>query len=245
MQNIEFSLLIALLLTVFMMTFYRQVNRYRAVIYIITIIVTAYFVGTKYFDYSVADGLNYRVITSQFQMGILCESLFMIVAFTGCLPREWTLSKQLRRIRAELSVMGCIVGFGELFYYAGYFVSFFNGELSTGRELATVASLVLFALLIPLTLSSLYTVRRHMSTRHWQMLQKTAYLFYFMLLFHIMGLYGGWDDLGAFFSGRHAPALYCYVYIWTAYFVLRIAKYVCDRHMKQVEPEEITDGAQA
>lgn len=229
MQTIELALLCAIFFAMVLIAFPNTVKKYRIILYSAMIIVEAYFVGPAYFDYSLAFGLSEgrNALRSFFCMGIMAEALFAVVAYVGVMPSKWDLTKRLKSVRAELSVLGCIISFGEIFYYANYFIMFFNGELSTGRNIATIATILLFVLMVPLMLTSLYFVRRHMKPKNWQRLQYFSYLFYFGLLLHIIGLYGNFDGgISDFLTGRHADALRCYLWIWVSYFVLRIAKYL-------------------
>ncbi|MCQ2070117.1 MAG: hypothetical protein MJZ68_03190, partial [archaeon] len=127
--------------------------------------------------------------------------------------------------------------FGEIFYYSEYLLKLFDGSLSTGREIACIATVMLLILMIPLMLSSLYFVRRHMSARNWKRLQYFSYLFYFGLLLHIMGLYGNFNG-GDFLGGKHALALEAYMCIWIPYFILRISKYIyCWKNKVKADPD--------
>ena len=141
---------------------------------------------------------------------------------------------------AELSVMGCIISIGEVLYFAPQFVSFINGELSLGREIATVATIILVVLMIPLMLTSFYCVRANMRPKTWKRLQSTAYIFYFGLWLHIFGLYaslnGGLTNL---FTGKHGEALICYTVLWGVYFIVRSLKLVIDRRNNQPADDQI------
>lgn len=172
--------------------------------------------------------------------GILAEALFAVVAYTGCLPSKWKVTHRLKSIRAELSVMGCIISIGEVLYFAPQFISLFNGELSVGREIATIATIILVVLMIPLMLTSFYCVRANMNPKSWKKLQSTACLFYFSLWLHIFGLYaslnGGLADL---FTGKHGEALICYTVLWGVYFIVRFIKLAIDRHNKVPANDQI------
>lgn len=231
MQTIVYAVVLTLILAAVMALAYEPVRKYRIIIYAVTAIVEAYFILPNVLGYELITD-NRKVIT-MFTMGILAESLFAVVAYTGCLPRNWKLTHRLKSIRAELSVMGCIISIGEVLYFAPQFIRFINGDLSLGREIATVATIIQVVLMIPLMLTSFYCVRANMKPRTWKRLQSTAYLFYFGLWLHIFGLYaslnGGLTDL---FSGKHGEALMCYTVLWGVYFVVRFIKMLIDRHNK-------------
>ncbi|MDO5852600.1 MAG: hypothetical protein Q4Q62_00755 [Thermoplasmata archaeon] len=219
----------AVVLAILMAIANKPVRKYRVVLYVIVVIIEAYFVFSKYFEYDLIT--DNRQITSMLTMGILSEALFAVVAYMGCLPSNHWITKRFKSVRAELSVMGCIMGFAQMIYYANSFVQFFNGELSTGRTIACIATLVLLCLMIPLMLTSFYCVRANMKQSSWKKLQKTSYIFYFMLWVHILGLYGNFNGgLTDIFSGKHGETLECYTVIWGVYFILRFCKFLYDRH---------------
>ena len=238
MQTIVYAVILALILAAIMALAYKPVRKYRVVIYVITAIVEAYFILPNALGYELI--VNQRAVTSMFTMGILAEALFAVVAYTGCLPSKWKVTHRLKSIRAELSVMGCIISIGEVLYFAPQFISFFNGELSVGREIATIATIILVVLMIPLMLTSFYCVRANMNPKSWKKLQSTAYLFYFGLWLHIFGLYaslnGGLADL---FTGKHGEALICYTVLWGVYFIVRFIKLAIDRHNKVPANDQI------
>ena len=116
MQTIVYAVILALILAAIMALAYKPVRKYRVVIYVITAIVEAYFILPNALGYELI--VDQRAVTSMFTMGILAEALFAVVAYTGCLPSKWKVTHRLKSIRAELSVMGCIISIGEILYFA-------------------------------------------------------------------------------------------------------------------------------
>lgn len=102
-----------------LIAFPNTVKKHRIILYSAMIIVEAYFVGPTYFDYSLAFGLSEgrNALRSFFCMGIMAEALFAVVAYVGVMPSKWDLTKRLKSVRAELSVLGCIISFGELIIF--------------------------------------------------------------------------------------------------------------------------------
>ena len=238
MQTIVYAVIATVILAALMALAYKPVRKYRVIVYVVMALVEAYFILPNALGYELFT--SQRAITSMFTMGILAEALFAVVAFTGCLPDKWKVTHRLKSIRAELSVMGCIISIGEVLYFSPQFVSFINGELSLGREIATIATIILVVLMIPLMLTSFYCVRANMNPKSWKKLQSTAYLFYFGLWLHIFGLYaslnGGLADL---FTGKHGEALICYTVLWGVYFIVRFIKLAIDRHNKVPANDQI------
>lgn len=242
-QTIVYGLIVAVALAVVMALAHKQVNKYRVVIYAAFAIIEAYFVLSRYLGYELFT--DSRAVSGLFCMGILSTALFAVVAYMGCLPPKHPVTRRLKSVRAELSVIACFIGIGQMFYYADSFVQFFEGELSAARDIATISTIVLLALLIPLMLTSFYCVRTNMSPKKWKSLQRWSYVFYFMLWLHIFGLYATIDGgFAAVFSGKHAVALEYYTVLWAVYFVLRFLRYLWDRRLakaggsNETEPEE-------
>ena len=223
------AFIVSIVIAVVLAIFNKPVRKYRIILYVAVLILDLYICLASYFDYStfLDDSNQWK---NMFTAGILAEGIFLVVAFMGCLPQKWKVTKRLKSIRAEMSVMGCIICIGEMVTYANYFTQLFT--LSTGRQIACIATIVLLCLMIPLMLSSFYCVRANMKQSTWKNLQKFAYIFYFALWLHIFGLYanlnGGLDGI---FDGKHGDTLLAYTYLWAAYFILRFVKLLYD-HFK-------------
>lgn len=228
-QTIVYGLILAIAMAAIMALAHKYVNRYRLVLYVAFAIIEGYFVLSRYFGYDLFT--DSRAVSGLFCMGILSTAMFAVVAFIGCLPPKHVVTRRLKSVRAELSVIACFIGLGQMFYYADSFLQFFQGELSAARDIATVSTILLLVLLIPLMLTSLYCVRTNMEPKKWKSLQRWSYLFYFLLWLHIFGLYATIDGgFAAVFSGKHAAALECYTVLWAVYFVVRFCRYLWDRH---------------
>lgn len=227
-QNIVYGLIIAVAMAIVMALANKQVRKYRMVLYFVFAVVEAYFVLSQYFDYELFT--SDRKVTMMFGAGILSTALFIVVAFMGVLPPKHKVTRRLKSVRAELSVIGCIIGLGQMFYYAPSFTQFFAGTQTVSQEIATISTIVLLILIFPLMLTSFYCVRTNMDPKTWKKIQRWSYLFYFMLWLHVFGLYGTFDGgLGEVFSGRHAEAMIIYTVVFAIYFVLRFCRYLWDR----------------
>ncbi|MDR1404839.1 MAG: ferric reductase-like transmembrane domain-containing protein [Candidatus Methanoplasma sp.] len=186
-----------------------------------------------------------RDVRSLFTLGALSTAFFVIVMYIGVLPSKHKLTKRLKSIRAELSVIACIMAIGHNMMYAEWFVQFFSDPFNMRGYyfFACLASLIIIALMIPLLISSFYFVRKWMKAKTWKRLQKWSYVFYVGLYVHVLGLY----VYAAFSMGRSGDmeAIIGYTVFFVPYFILRPAKYLFDRHKAKhsgIAPSEDTDG---
>lgn len=164
------------------------------------------------------------LITQILQRGVLAGALYIIVMTASVLPNG-KIKQVSMRMRAQMAVTASIltvthnIAFGRK-----YFVMLFTDTLSlTFNELtAAVFSLIMIAMLIPLTITSFSAVRRKMNPQKWKKLQSLSYIFYAMLYMHIALIY-----MAAIIKGQtgHIFDLSVYTALYTAYFALRIAKF--------------------
>ena len=165
--------------------------------------------------------------------GALSTAVFAVVAYIGVLPTNNVIMKRLRSVRTEMSVIGCILAYCQILFFANYFPAYFNGELDTAEMLGTTFTLLLYILMVPLWLTSFYCVRTNMNQTTWKRLQRLAYLFYFLLWAHVFVLYATFNGgLSGLFTGGDGTAVMYYTIIWGVYFVLRFCKFVYDRYSR-------------
>lgn len=161
------------------------------------------------------------VLTILMRRGGLSVALFVIVMYIGVLPRSGRLSKWLRPIRAELSIAACLLIMGHvLSYLTLYIPGSLVGSIPRGSMvLAFVIAACLLVLMIPLCLTSLRWVKRHMSTGWWNRIQKLAYVFYALIYAHLMCMVAP----SAFNGGLSASVnILVYTVLFVTYAILRI-----------------------
>ena len=110
----------------------------------------------------------------------LALALFAIVMFIGCLGKEQALYRQMKPIRAELSIVACILCFGHMAVYLDSYLPRLLGNASINGNVAVAfgVAVALFVLLALLGVTSLGIVKRAMSSRRWTRIQRFAYLFF-------------------------------------------------------------------
>jgi len=119
----------------------------------------------------------------------LSLALFVLVMYVGIFKKDSRIRNYLMPIRKELSIEACFLAIGHmvnyLFAYAARAITNFAG-LQLNIATSLVVSLILFALLIVLGITSFDFVKKHMSTKNWKNLQKLSYLFFMLVYVHVL-----------------------------------------------------------
>ena len=92
-------------------------------------------------------------------------------------------------LRGELSIMASVLAAGHIVAYGQvYFCRLFTQPESMQPVIlaATILSLLLLLILIPLFLTSFQKIRRRMKPKSWKKLQRSAYLFYALVYLHVI-----------------------------------------------------------
>ena len=161
-----------------------------------------------------------------FARGALAGALFVIVMYAGVFAPGSFGAKAFMPIRAQLSIIACILTFGHnIAYGKTYFKMLFtdSGEMQTGTLIAAVCSLVLIVIMLPLFITSFKAVRKKMSGKSWKKLQRLAYVFYFLLFAHVMLLTVPRAIMGA---EGYDLTVFVYGFVFISYFLCRIIKAV-------------------
>ena len=151
-------------------------------------------------------------------------ALFAVVMYMAVLPRGGRAVKRLLPIRAELSILACILTLGHnLAYGKTYFVMLLTRPERLEGELlwAAICSLVLIALMLPLMVTSFPKVRKKMKAKAWKRLQRLAYGFYGLTYIHVMLLAVSFLKNG---KGEYIFNLLVYSAVFLPYGILRIRK---------------------
>ena len=161
-----------------------------------------------------------------FAKGSLGTAMFVVVMYTGALPKGNKLIAPLIKIRGELSITAAILVLCHNFTYGmTYFRMLFTKTslLSATQLAAAVISLVLIAIMIVLTVTSFPSVRKKMQTKKWKQLQRTAYVFYGLMYVHIMLINIPYARLGL---GMYVANVVIYSIVFLGYAAMRISKAV-------------------
>ena len=155
-----------------------------------------------------------------FSRGIFATASFMIVMFLGTITKHNDFSKKLMAIRGEISIMASLLVFSHnIIFGLRYFpILFTNPSSMPQRQLiASIITIFLLLMLIPLFVTSFKTVRRKMKAKSWKNLQKMAYPFFIGIYIHVMVLYSSnWKE--------NMVGVVIYTLIYLAYIILRLRK---------------------
>lgn len=155
-----------------------------------------------------------------FSRGIFATASFMIVMFLGTITKYNDFSKKLMAIRGEMSIMASLLVFSHnIIFGLRYFpILFTNPSSMPQRQLiASIITIFLLLMLIPLFVTSFKTIRRKMKAKSWKNLQKMAYPFFIGIYVHVMVLYSSnWKE--------NMVGVVIYTLIYLAYIILRLRK---------------------
>lgn len=161
--------------------------------------------------------------------GSLGTALFVVVMYTGALPRESKLMPVLMRIRGELSITAAVLVLCHNATYGRIYFQrlLFNTDALSGTQLAAaLVSIVLIALMLVLTVTSFPKVRRAMQPIKWKKLQRSAYVFYGLMYVHIMLINVPLARQGI---RTYIVNVFVYSLVFIGYAAMRVSKYIVKR----------------
>lgn len=216
---------------VFIALLHRQIKKYANVFYVISALISIAFI--VYFkmklNINVPENINKYLITI-FSRGAISTAMFTIVMYMGVLNRSSSLTRLLMPIRAELSIIACIFTLGHnILYGISFFPQLFTspGEMPILKLIATLLTIIIMCIMLPLMITSFPGVRKKMKFKKWKNLQRLAYPFYGLIYIHIMCLFIPKMQNGKFLD------IIIYSIIFLSYFVLRLYKYSKDKKHKE------------
>ena len=169
-----------------------QIKKYPGVFYLLTILLNcAYiFIGSSPAVKELSPVIQ-KFILGPLNRGALGTGFIVVVMYLGILKKKG-LVRDLMEIRGELSIIGSILIFGHnILFGKHFFLTFFAdpSKLNRVQYIATIISLIMLVLLIPLFITSFKCVRRKMNPSSWKKLQKLAYTFFILIYVHVMILF--------------------------------------------------------
>lgn len=166
------------------------------------------------------------------QKCILPLALFTIVMYIGCFAKESFISKRLRPIRSELSIIAWLLSLGHVTVYLyAYLPQFINsGVVSENVSIAFSIAIALLILLMVLGITSFNFVKKCMRTATWTIVQKAAYVFFALTFAHLAFML-----LPSALSGGTAAQASIAVYfaVFGLYAVMRVCRAIVDRNALQ------------
>ena len=147
-------------------------------------------------------------------------SLFAVVMLIGVLPKGSRLDAWLRPVRAEVSIVACILCLGHMCaYLASYAARAIAGSLGGAMLASFVVAVVLFALVIVLGVTSFNFVKHRMGGKTWKNVQRLAYPFFGLAWVHLMFMLAPAAAQGGEQAGL---SVVVYTALFAAYLVLRL-----------------------
>lgn len=204
----------------------KPLKKYPYVFYISAVVITAII--------SVADFRNLPVfvntyIVGLFSRGAFATALWCVVMWAGAFPNGSKPVKALMPIRGELSVFTAVLTLGHnIGYGKTYFVRLFtdSGRMTSNQITASILTIIMLVIMIPLTIMSFPQIRRKMNAKLWKKIQRTAYIFYALIYIHVMVLCVPMAQ-----SGRegYLMSVMMYSVVFIGYAVCRIRKWILVR----------------
>lgn len=159
-----------------------------------------------------------------FTKSLFATGLWAVVMWAGAFPNGSKPIKILMPIRGELSIIAAILTLGHNIGYGRiYFVRLFTSpsKLPINQLTAGIFTLIMLAIMIPLTIISFKSVRKKINPKTWKKIQRFAYLFYALLYAHVMVLCVPMAKMGR--AGYFANVI-VYSIVFVGYAVCRVRK---------------------
>lgn len=191
------------------------------IFYVVAVVITAIV--------SIADFRNVPTfvntyIIGLFSRGALSTALWALIMWAGAFPNGSKPIKALMPIRGELSIFAAILTLGHnIGYGKTYFVRLFTDadHMSQQQLIASILTIIMLVIMIPLTVMSFPKVRKKMNAKLWKKIQRTAYLFYALIYIHIMVLFMPMAKMG---RDGYFLSVIVYSAVFIGYAVCRIRK---------------------
>lgn len=177
------------------------------------LLVAAYFFGSfirKNFNYLMIGSIILSIVLYfvEFDLvtkGFIGLAFFIVVMYGGAFKKSSKISKRIRAVRKEYSILGFIfVAAHSIFYLI---------EMLGGTFEFEWLGIIAFIIMIPLFITSFSKVRSKMNAKDWKNLQKFAYPVYLLIFIHLM-LIGSADHL------------LIYIVIFSVYTALKLYNYL-------------------
>ncbi len=215
--------ILAIIVTLLFSYFLRKSIKKHAVYYYIGALIIALF--TIFVSPSMMPSPVATVRSTFFEYGTVSTAMLSLVMYMNAFKNGSKIQKTFMPIRAELSIIACILTYGHNFYTAKTYVKMFftyPEKMSSMTKLALLFTLVLVLLMTPLFITSFKKVRKKMKAKNWKKLQQSAYVFYMLIYVHVMLLMLPMALMG---SVTYIINVVVYSAVFLTYGTLRLYKY--------------------
>lgn len=171
------------------------------------------------------EGFFGNYIYPLFSKATLGAGFFVLVMYAVTFKNGSRSIKLLMSLRGELSIIASILTLGHIVAYGiTYLSKLFTApsKMQPVVLIATIFSVVMVVVLMPLFITSFKKIRRKMNPLKWKKLQRFAYGFYFLVYLHVVLF-----NITAALRGSERSivnvCVYSAVFLW--YLICRILKY--------------------
>ena len=177
----------------------------------------------------------WMLLNKPMQKASIALALFAVVMYIGVFPRDSKVSHWLRPIRAQLSIIACLLIAGHMAMFLGsYVVRLFNGSVMKPNVLASfLIAVLLLVLVVVLGVTSFKVVKRHMTPKTWKNIQRWAYPFFVLAYAHVLLMLLPAAARG---GANAKESIIVYSVVFGVYFVARIVRAVLDRKAGHTPP---------
>lgn len=222
----------------------KPLKKYPYIFYATAVVITAVTVILAGLDLrAIPDFVNTYII-GLFTRGAFATALWCVVMWAGALPNGSAPIKKLMPIRGELSIFAALLTLGHnIGFGRTYFVRLFTdaGRMTSNQIAASVMTIIMLVIMIPLTVMSFPQVRRKMNAKLWKRIQRAAYAFYALIYIHVLTLCYPMAK-----AGREGYLLSIFIYsaVFIGYAACRIRKwYIIRRKPENTLPVSIICAA--
>ena len=171
------------------------------------------------------EGFFGNYIYPLFSKASLGAGFFVLVMYAVTFKNGSRAIKLLMSLRGELSIIASILTLGHIVAYGITYLSKLitaPAKMQPVVLIATIFSVIMVLVLLPLFITSFKKIRRKMNPRNWKRLQRCAYGFYFLVYLHVVLF-----NITAALRGSERSIInvcvYSAVFLW--YLICRILKY--------------------
>ena len=119
-------------------------------------------------------GFRFELLERFLQSGHLSLAFFLLVMFTGVLPKKSKPFKVLMQVRGQMAILAFI-----------FLLPHAYSKLSLALAGYNFTGLIAFIVFIPLVFTSFMPIRKKMDPKNWKKLHQFSYITYFLLYLHL------------------------------------------------------------
>ena len=227
-----FLVLAATIVLTFLMS--KPLKKYPAVFYLLSLVLVGLYIANVYLSFP---AILKSALFLLMQKCTLSLAMFVVVMYIGVFHKDSWVSQKLRPVRAELSIMACILALGHMaVYLSSYLPRLLSGTvLDASFIFFFVTAIVLLVLLAVLGVTSLQAIKARMGATTWKKVQKWAYVFFGLIYVHMVAIL-----LPSALSGGLTAqvSVISYTVLFGLYAGLRVYRWLADKKVNTVPSNE-------